>query len=81
MGRLEKFDVGSRKLTIQTEFLHSENSKIETKMYIGGELKRVSGLDVNDPENQDLQSILDEFHNARVKEISDNLRRKNSAQA
>jgi hypothetical protein len=77
MGRLEKFEIGSRKLTIQTEFIQgAANCKIETKVYVGGELKKVYALDVNTEGDQDLQQALDEFHRARVQEISDGLRRK-----
>lgn len=78
MGRLEKFEVGSRKLTIQTEFIQGATScKIETKIYLGGELKKVSTLDVLTEGDQNLQQILDEYHSERVQEISDGLRRKN----
>ncbi|MEW6367153.1 MAG: hypothetical protein AB1714_21190 [Acidobacteriota bacterium] len=76
MGRVDLIDVGSRKLTIQTEFITQPSCRIETRVYLGGELKKVSALEVDTEENQDLQQMLDEYHRARVKEITDGLRRK-----
>ena len=81
MGRIEKFDVGTRKLTIQTEFFKGEPAKIETKIYIGGELKKVSSLPVQEDGSEDLQKTLDDFHALRVQEISDGLRRKTAGSA
>ncbi|HJQ41201.1 MAG TPA: hypothetical protein VKB93_29025, partial [Thermoanaerobaculia bacterium] len=46
MGRLDAFDVGPRKLTIQTEFFARPAWRIETKVYLGGELKKVYTEDV-----------------------------------
>lgn len=78
MGRLEKFDVGSKKLTIQTEFISGARNAIETKVYLGGELKKVSALDVDPDATPDLQQVLDEYHRLRVQEISEGLRKKSS---
>ena len=62
---------------MQTEFIQgAANCKIETKIYLGGELKKVSVLPVITGEDQDLQATLDEYHHARVQEITDALRRK-----
>ncbi len=76
MGRLFAIEAGSKKLTIQTEFIAQAECRIETKIYLGGALKKMSALNVNTEEAQDLQQLLDDYHDARVKEISDGLRHK-----
>jgi len=75
MGRVDAIDTGTKKLTIQTEFVAQADGRIETKVYLGGALKKVYPLEVKTEGDPDLQQMLDEHHRARVKEISDGLRR------
>ena len=75
MGRLDAFDVGPRKLTVQTEFFSEPEWRIETKVYLGGELKKVyNGTPASD--EAELQRSIDEFHRARLDEIAEGLRNK-----
>jgi hypothetical protein len=73
MGRLDAFDVGAKKLTVQTEFFRNPAGRIETKVYLGGALKKVytDAVDADDPE---LQKRIDGFHQARIAEIMEGLR-------
>ena len=73
MGRLDAIDVGPRKLTIQTEHFARPTSRIETKVYLGGALKKVFTEEVasDDP---DLQKILNRIHETRMSEIVSGLR-------
>ena len=45
MGRLDALDVGAKKLTIQTEFFSRPGWRVETKVYLGGALKKVYTAD------------------------------------
>jgi len=74
-GRLDAFDVGSKKLTVQTEFFADPEWRIETKVYLGGELKKVYNGTPADSD-ADLQRSIDEFHRARLDEIAEGLRNK-----
>ena len=74
MGRLDAFDVGPRKLTVQTEFFPRPAWRIETKVYLGGELKKVYTEDVPESSEKDLQKITNEFHQAKIDEIMEGLR-------
>ena len=74
MGRLDAFDVGPRKLTVQTEFFPRPAWRIETKVYLGGELKKVYTEDVSESAEGDLQKITNEFHQAKIDEIMEGLR-------
>ena len=47
MGRLDAFDVGPKKLTVQTEFFSRPNWRIETKVYLAGALKKVYTEDLS----------------------------------
>jgi hypothetical protein len=68
MGRIDALDVGSRKLTIQTEYFERPAPRIETKIYIGGELKKVYTDDLAG-EVDDVQKRLHSVHETRMKEI------------
>ena len=74
MGRLDAFDVGPRKLTVQTEFFPRPSWRIETKVYLGGELKKVYSQDVAESDEAMLQKITNEFHQAKIDEIMEGLR-------
>ena len=73
MGRLDAFDVGARKLTVQTEFFARPNARIETKVYLGGALKKVYTEEVA-AEDEGLQARIDAYHQARLAEIVEGLR-------
>ena len=74
MGRLDAFDIGPKKLTIQTEFFPRPSWRIETKVYLGGELKKVYTEDVAESAEEQLQRIVNEFHQAKIDEIMEGLR-------
>lgn len=74
MGCLDAFDVGPRKLTIQTEFFARPSWRIETKVYLGGALKKVYTSDVDVDREAGLQTLLNEFHQAKIGEIMEGLR-------
>ena len=74
MGRLDAFDVGPKKLTVQTEFFPRPSWRIETKIYLGGELKKVHTQDVAESAEPELQKMVNEFHQAKMDEIRDGLR-------
>lgn len=76
MGRLDAFDIGPKKLTVQTEFLSRPAWRFETKVYLGGELKKVYTEDVAGVAEAELQRELNEFHQKKIDEIVDGLRRK-----
>ena len=73
MGRLDAFDVGAKKLTVQTEYFARPAARIETKVYLGGALKKVYTDEVGEAEG-DLQRRLDTFHQGRIAEIMEGLR-------
>ena len=74
MGRLDAFDVGPRKLTVQTEFFTRPSWRIETKVYLGGELKKVYTEDLAETAEGELQRVVNDFHQARMDEIMEGLR-------
>ena len=74
MGRLDAFDVGSKKLTVQTEFFSRPNWRIETKVYLGGTLKKVYTEDLAAAPEGELQKRVDTFHQAKMDEIATGLR-------
>jgi hypothetical protein len=74
MGRLDAFDVGEKKLTVQTEFFSRPAWRIETKVYLGGALKKVYHDDLSEAEESALQRRVDQFHEAKLQEIADGLR-------
>ena len=79
MGHIEALDIGSRKLTIQTEFFVRNGWRIETKIYLAGTLKKVFTEDLDAMSAEELQSTIDQFHAARCAEIVDGLRARTAA--
>ena len=74
MGRLDAFDVGPKKLTVQTEFFSRPAWRIETKIYLEGELKKVYTADLSDTPEAELQKAVNEFHQTKMDEIVNGLR-------
>ena len=74
MGRLDAFDVADKKLTIQTEFFPRPAWRFETKVYLGGALKKVYTHDLAASDEENLHRLLNEFHQAKLDEISSGLR-------
>jgi len=74
MGRLDAIDVGEKKLTIQTEFFVRPTWRAETKVYLGGALKKVYTADYDVTQEPDLQRLINEFHQSRLDEIAAGLR-------
>jgi hypothetical protein len=76
MGRLDAFDVGAKKLTVQTEFFARPNWRIETKVYLAGALKKVYNEDLSATPEDELQRTIDNFHRAKMDEIVTGLRKR-----
>ena len=75
MGRLDAVDIGSKKLTIQTEFFTRPSWRLETKVYLGGALKKVYTEDLAATPAGELQKTVDAFHQTKMDEIVSGLRR------
>jgi len=75
MGRLDAFDVGQKKLTVQTEFFPRPTWRLETKVYLGGALKKVYTEDMSAVAESELQRTLDTFHDVKIKELVEGLRK------
>lgn len=75
MGRLDAFDVGPRKLTVQTEFFSRPNWRIETKVYLAGALKKLYTEDLTQTPEGELQRTIDQFHRTKIDEIVAGLRK------
>jgi hypothetical protein len=73
MGRIDAVDAGSRKLTVQTEFFPQPTWRVETKIYVGGALKKVHKQDLSCVPAEELQSFVDRFHKEKLREIVDAL--------
>ena len=69
MGRLDAFDVGARKLTVQTEFFVRPAWRVETKVYLAGALKKVYTADLTGTPEEQLQKVVNDFHQAKLDEI------------
>ena len=78
MGRLDAFDVGPKKLTIQTEFFPRPEWRIETKVYLAGALKKVYTADVASTPEAELQKLVNDFHQQKLDEIVEGLRNRKS---
>ena len=76
MGRLDAFDVGAKKLTVQTEFFGRPAWRVETKVYLAGALKKVYTEDLSATPEGELQRTVDSFHQAKIEEIVAGLRRR-----
>lgn len=74
MGRLDAFDVGAKKLTVQTEFFASPTWRVETKVYLAGAVKKVYTADLESTPEADLQKAVNDFHQAKLDEIAEGLR-------
>ena len=74
MGCLDAFDVGAKKLTVQTEFFTRPSWRVETKVYLGGALKKVYTEDLAASAEDELQKLVNEFHQAKIAEIMEGLR-------
>jgi hypothetical protein len=74
MGRLDAFDVGAKKLTVQTEFFSRPAWRVETKIYLGGELKKVYTQDLDESREAELQKLVNEFHQGKIDEMMERLR-------
>lgn len=74
MGRLDAFDVGAKKLTIQTEFFTRPAWRVETKVYLGGALKKVYAEEIAESREAELQQLINDFHQAKIDEITEGLR-------
>jgi len=69
MGRLDAFDVGSQKMTVQTEFFTSPGWRFETKIYHGGALKKVFTESIDGIPEEEIQKRLNEFHQVNLNAI------------
>ena len=78
MGRLDALDVAGKKLTIQTEFFSRPGWRAETKVYLGGALKKVYTVDFDESREAELQRLVNDFHQAKVEEIMAGLRARQS---
>ena len=74
MGRLDAVDVGSKKLTVQTEVFPNP-WRIETKIYLGGALKKVYTEDLSSTPEDAMQKRINEYHTAKLEEIVAGLRK------
>ena len=74
MGRLDAFDIGEKKLTIQTEFFPRPAWRFETKVYLAGAVKKVYTLEISEADG-DLQIALNRFHQAKMDEIAAGLQK------
>ena len=74
MGRVDALDVGDKKLTIQTEFFARPEWRVETKIYLGGALKKVYSEDLTSALDGELQARVNAFHQSRIEEIVSGLR-------
>jgi hypothetical protein len=77
MGRLDAIDVGTKKLTVQTEFFTRPSWRVETKVYLAGALKKMYTADAATMPEGELQRFIDEFHRAKMEEIVAGLRKLN----
>lgn len=73
-GRVDAIEVGARKLTIQTEFFPRPTWRVETKIYIGGALKKVWTEDLSAVAEDELQRAVERFHEGRRQAMVDQLR-------
>ena len=75
MGRLDAYDVGQKKLTVQTEFFPRPTWRLETKVYLGGALKKVYTEDMSAVPEPELQKTLDTFHDLKIRELVEGLKK------
>ncbi len=77
MGQLDAIDVGGKKLTVQTEFFTRPAWRVETKVYLGGALKKVYTGDLSTTPEAELQLLVTHFHKSRMDEIVAGLQKLN----
>lgn len=73
-GRVDAIDVGARKITVQTEFFARPQWRVETKIYVGGALKKVHHHDLSATPEEDLQRAIERYHERKRQDLLDNLR-------
>ncbi|HVT04615.1 MAG TPA: hypothetical protein VHL58_14710 [Thermoanaerobaculia bacterium] len=76
MGCLDMIELGARKMTIQTEFFPRPDWRIETKIYLGGALKKVYTDDLIGVVEADLQGRVTAHHEERMKQLVESLKAK-----
>jgi len=76
MGCLDTIELGPRKMTIQTEFFPRPDWRIETKVYLGGELKKVYTDDLSEAAEDSLQARITAYHEERMKQLMSSLKAK-----
>ncbi len=76
MGRLDAFDVGEKKLTLQTEFFPNPAWRVETKVYLAGTVKKVYTGDASQVPEADLQKWVNDFHQSKIDEIVAGLKKR-----
>lgn len=72
-GRVDTIDTAGKKLTIQTEFFFRPQRHVETKVYLGGALKKIYSEDASQCADDELQHFVNRFHDAKFREIVDAL--------
>jgi hypothetical protein len=78
MGRLDAINVASKIMTIQTEFFFRPTWRVETKVYLGGALKKVYAEEFDESQETELQKLVNDFHQTRLDEITAGLRARQS---
>ncbi|HYM61509.1 MAG TPA: hypothetical protein VEZ11_11530 [Thermoanaerobaculia bacterium] len=76
MGHLDAIEAGSKRITVQTEFLYRPTWRVETKIYVAGEVKKLYTVDLSATPEDQLQRVVSEFHQAKYDEIVTGLRKK-----
>ena len=76
MGFVDAIEIGDKKLTVQTEYFPRPNPRAETKVYLGGALKKVYTEPMDNVAPEDLQRALVELHQTKLQEIVAGLRQK-----
>jgi hypothetical protein len=76
MGYVDAIEIGDKKLTIQTEYFPRPSPHMETKVYLGGALKKVYSEELRAADSAALQKALSEFHQTKMQEIVEGLKKK-----
>jgi hypothetical protein len=77
MGCLDTIEIGARKMTIQTEFFLRPTWRVETKVYLGGALKKVYAEDLAGKAPAELQAFVNNFHEEKKRDIVAGLQKMN----
>jgi hypothetical protein len=78
MGHLDAFNVGEKKLTVQTEFFPRPTWRVETKIYFAGALKKVHTADLQSTPESELQQYVTLFHQQKLDELAGSLSKRKS---